>query len=73
MARGPDPDDRRAVQVRLTKTGRELHGRVWQQRSAQAEDFFAVLSAADRFELSRILDQLLEAHPRSEKDSAHPQ
>lgn len=66
VERGPDPTDRRAVQVKLTQAGLDLHAAVRKERSAQAEDFFAVLSEADRSELSRIMDELLEAHPRPE-------
>lgn len=66
VQRSPDPKDRRAVQVSLTDSGWQLHDQIREQRNAEAEDFFSVLSEEDRAELSRILNELLEAHPRRE-------
>lgn len=74
VQRGPDPADRRATRVKATEEGQRLYTVVRAERLKQAEDFFAVLGDEDRAELSRLLDLLLEAHPRSatgcESDSA---
>jgi DNA-binding MarR family transcriptional regulator len=56
--RRPDPDDRRAVRVRLTGEGHEVATAIRQARRSEAEAFFAVLDDADRAELGRILDRL---------------
>lgn len=65
VRRDPDPADRRATRVNVTEQGQRLFGLIRSERLKQAEDFFAVLGAADRAELSRLLDLLIEAHPRS--------
>lgn len=65
VRRGPDPTDRRATRVSVTPQGKRLYARVRSERLKQAEDFFAVLGAADRAELSRLLGLLIEAHPPS--------
>jgi DNA-binding MarR family transcriptional regulator len=56
--RHPDPDDRRAVRVRLTDAGREAATAIRQARLSEAEAFFALLDDTDRAELTRILTQL---------------
>jgi DNA-binding MarR family transcriptional regulator len=55
VARAADPADRRATTVTLTEEGRRLLGVIEEARRAEAELFFAVLPAADRRELDRIL------------------
>lgn len=64
VQRGPDPADRRATLVSVTSQGQRLYALVRSERLKQAEDFFAVLGEPDRAELSRILGQLMDAHPR---------
>lgn len=58
VRRRPDPGDRRATLVELTDAGTELLHAVQVSRSAEAEAFFGVLSAADRATLARILATL---------------
>jgi len=64
VRRDPDPADRRATRVNLTQQGQRLYGLIRSERLTQAQEFFAVLGEADRAELSRLLDLLIEAHPR---------
>jgi DNA-binding MarR family transcriptional regulator len=56
--RRPDPDDRRAVLVRLTDRGARTAAGVHADRAAGADDFFAGLDAEDRDALARILRTL---------------
>lgn len=72
VRRGPDPADRRASRVTVTDGGLSLYLRVRSERLQQAEDFFAVLSAEDRSELSRLLGRLLDANPRQDQQCAAP-
>jgi DNA-binding MarR family transcriptional regulator len=58
--RRPDPGDRRAVLVVLTPDGMAAARAIRAAREAEADRFFAVLSAEDRRELARILEQLGE-------------
>jgi DNA-binding MarR family transcriptional regulator len=58
--RHPDPSDRRAVLVMPTDRGRDVAGAIRAARDAQAEAFFAHLSAQDRAELARLLDRLAD-------------
>jgi DNA-binding MarR family transcriptional regulator len=58
VERKPDPIDRRATLVGLTKHGREVSDAIRQAGRAEAERIFGSLSAADRAYLSRILRQL---------------
>lgn len=68
VERVPHPRDRRATLVVLTDDGRQLFQELRAHRQRSSEEFFAVLDKADRQELSRLLEKLIEAHPRSEKD-----
>lgn len=63
VERRPDPDDRRATLVSLTRSGQETATAIRSARGAEAEAFFGVLSATDQAQLERILRQLVE--PRS--------
>jgi DNA-binding MarR family transcriptional regulator len=58
VARRPDPADRRATLVELTKHGDEVLGAIRAARGLEAERAFDQLSAADREHLARILRQL---------------
>jgi DNA-binding MarR family transcriptional regulator len=53
--RRPDPQDRRAVLVRLTEHGRAVATAIRAARASEAEAFFAVLDDDDRAALARIL------------------
>lgn len=57
--RTPDPGDRRAKAVEVTELGRERVADVERLRARRAERLFGTLDAADRRELSRLLDLLL--------------
>lgn len=59
--RRPDPDDRRAVLVYLTDKGRTLLEASDGPRREALRGSFAALSAAERAELSRLLDKLCAA------------
>ncbi len=63
VERRPDPHDRRATLVRLTRTGTEIGNAVTASRTAEAETFFDGLSEADRAELARILRALRGSGP----------
>lgn len=58
VARNPDPHDRRATIVEPTGEGRRVGEAIRAARTAEAEAFFGALSAADRADLSRILQLL---------------
>jgi DNA-binding MarR family transcriptional regulator len=60
VERAPDPADRRATLVRLTGVGAAAGTQIKAARQAEAERFFASLSATDRADLSRILRKLGE-------------
>ena len=55
LAREPDPGDRRATVLVLTASGRQLMQEIGQARRADADVYFAHLSASDRADLERIL------------------
>ena len=55
LAREPDPGDRRATVLVLTASGRQLMQESGQARRADADVYFAHLSASDRADLERIL------------------
>lgn len=65
--RVPHPHDRRATLVVITEAGQQLFEELRTERLQANEEFFAVLSAEDRQELSRLLGVLIEAHPRPSK------
>lgn len=58
LAREPDPSDRRATVLVLTASGRELVEQIGSARRADADTYFARLSASDRAALTRILRTL---------------
>lgn len=61
VERTNDPDDRRATIVRAGPAGAALVAQIDAARTAGAEEFFAPLAPADRVELARLLQQLLDA------------
>lgn len=61
VVREPDPTDRRATQVSLTATGRQVLDELDTARRADHEGYFADLSERDRATLTRILTGLLES------------
>jgi DNA-binding MarR family transcriptional regulator len=58
VVRDPDPDDRRATVVRMTRDGERVAAEVDAARRADAEEYFARLPSADRAALRRILERL---------------
>lgn len=58
VLREPDPDDRRAMTVRLTAEGEAVLSRVDAARREEAEQFFGALSTAQRRSLAAMLASL---------------
>lgn len=58
VERAPDPADRRALTVSLTRSGTEVLARVDAQRRVAAADFFGALDPAERHTLSSLLTRL---------------
>jgi DNA-binding MarR family transcriptional regulator len=58
VERRPDPDDRRATLVALTRAGTDAATAIGAARRAEAQRFFGTLSDADREHLARILRDL---------------
>lgn len=56
--RRPDPDDRRATLVALTRSGTDTATAIRAARTAGAESYFAGLDERDRTDLARILRAL---------------
>lgn len=63
VERVPDEADRRAVQVRITAQGEQLHAQLDAARSKEAGEFLAVLSPSEQADLTRLLRRLVEAPP----------
>ncbi len=61
VAREPDSTDRRATQVSLTPTGRQILDELDAARRADQESYFGDLSEHDRATLTRILAGLVES------------
>ncbi len=59
VARAVDPDNRRSVLVTLTDRGVEIQREMAAARKAAADRMFGELTAAERAELSRLLDRVL--------------
>ncbi|GAA4655641.1 MarR family winged helix-turn-helix transcriptional regulator [Arthrobacter cryoconiti] len=60
VQRDSDPTDRRATLITTTAPGCELFAAITAQRRDKSSEYFARLSAHDRTELARILEQLGE-------------
>jgi DNA-binding MarR family transcriptional regulator len=58
VARATDPDDRRAVPVRLTEKGHALMERILPEYFAHVSAIMAPLSAAERKQLVRLLQKI---------------
>jgi DNA-binding MarR family transcriptional regulator len=61
VARMPDPKDRRAILLALTPKGQEHIASVHALHYQTAERFFAALDTAERDDLLRLLNKILEA------------
>jgi DNA-binding MarR family transcriptional regulator len=60
VVRIPDPQDRRAILLALTPSGQEHIASVHAMHYQAAERFFAALDTAERAELLRLLNKILE-------------
>jgi MarR family transcriptional regulator, lower aerobic nicotinate degradation pathway regulator len=60
VKRERNPDDRRAYVIRLTAEGRRAQARAEKAVDAHALQFFGQLSEAERQELHRLLERLIE-------------
>lgn len=58
VLRSPDPEDRRATLVTLTRRGERVADDLRSARVAEADAFFSTLSPDDRESLSRVLRAL---------------
>lgn len=67
VARVQDPQDRRAILLRLTEAGRQTVDRIGQVRQQVAAEYFGPVGAADRAVLLRLLRSADEAY-----ELAHP-
>ena len=61
VERHPDPDDRRATRIALTKRGRALVDKAMTEHTARAAEIAAVLSVEDRKALKRVLGRVLQS------------
>ena len=61
VMRMPDPKDRRAILLALTPKGQEHIAGVYAMHYEAAERFFAALDTAERAELLRLLNKILDA------------
>lgn len=61
VARLPDPGDRRATLLEITRAGLGQLGRFRAMHDAAAAELFDVLTAAEKHQLARILHRLEEA------------
>jgi DNA-binding MarR family transcriptional regulator len=61
LERRPDPDDRRAVRIDLTRPGRKRVEERQSRAAAALEPIVAALSAQDRAQLATLLTRLADA------------
>jgi DNA-binding MarR family transcriptional regulator len=61
VERRPDPDDRRATRIALTKRGRALVDKAMTKHAARAAEIAAILSVEDRKALKKVLGRVLQA------------
>jgi DNA-binding MarR family transcriptional regulator len=67
VERIPDPDDRRATQLRLTDAGTRTAEGIRTSRGEELGELFGHLSATDRAELARLLGELRRHAERDER------
>jgi DNA-binding MarR family transcriptional regulator len=68
IERRPDPDDRRAVIVKLTRAGRALADRAIKLHFESLAAFFAPLNTQDSRQLEKLLSKLLLAVEQPQGD-----
>ena len=56
--RHADPSDRRALRIRLTRQGKRLAQKLFEQHGLWIAGLFSHLSAAERTQLARLLDKV---------------
>lgn len=67
LRRVPDPDDRRALRLELTASGRDIHARMIACGNAAAERAFADITPAERHQLHGLLVRVLN-HLHGERE-----
>ncbi|MFC1419188.1 MarR family winged helix-turn-helix transcriptional regulator [Streptacidiphilus cavernicola] len=72
VARVQDPEDRRAILLRLTEAGEQTVDRIGQVRQQVAEEYFGSVGPEDRSALLRLLRSVNEAHDRAHPHHQHP-
>ena len=60
VVRAPNDDDGRVIVVRLTDRGRDLYGRIVAVRTTHMNEVLASWSSAERAELARLVDRLVD-------------
>ncbi len=68
VSRKPDPQDRRAIRIGLTKRGRALIDKATPDRAEDAEQINALLSTTQRRQLDAALRALLVALEQKQED-----
>ena len=66
VTRLPDPDDRRALQIELTASGRELWDRFVSLQAAKESEIAATLDAREQTQLNDLLRRLMLAFERDD-------
>ncbi|HEX7369790.1 MAG TPA: MarR family transcriptional regulator [Rhodanobacteraceae bacterium] len=68
LQRVPDPNDRRALRLELTQSGREIHKRMIACSNAAADRAFAEITKTERRQLHDLLTRVLDhLHDEREK------
>ncbi len=62
IARLPDPDDRRAIRLALTESGRAAVDQIHRLQAQVTEEIFAHLGADERRQLTELLTRFLDGH-----------
>ena len=65
VERKPDPEDKRATRLFLTKEGEGLHQKVREYRIKQVQRFLQGLSEVEQEQLLTLLEKAIEAYGRS--------
>lgn len=61
LQRSPNELDGRSHHLELTKSGRDLHGKIWPQAVDMYEKIFAAITPREQEKLRAILEKLLKA------------
>jgi DNA-binding MarR family transcriptional regulator len=71
VARVQDPQDRRAILLRLTEAGEQMVDRIGQVRQQVAEEYFGAVEPEDRAALLRLLRSTDEAYEQTHPHHPH--